>query len=344
MNKPADTRTEHPVVRQEGQKPKSASAQAPSPLQNFCRNSASAFLAIRWGYAVIAFALSVTLWYTVTVRDKIESWVDVQVVFKGAPEGVVLRDGLINKISVRVRAARGLSRSLAERPVSVAIDLSSIVKGPNTILITPEMLPFNTAYEIVEISPPAIRIEADSMASRESTLDVRFEGALSGDFFVKSLHAIPPKVSLRGPAGVLNSLGSVRLPVPLHKDLRTGVSTVTIPLVLPAGVTADPVQVAVELEISVRTKPVKVTRDVKIGAYKDGRVVSLSPGRVSIVVDVPEALVKDAATMAGIAASVSLPPDMETEPLTLPVEVTVPEYGSLVSVTPKEVTVTPARR
>ncbi|MCC8193226.1 MAG: hypothetical protein LIP28_01075, partial [Deltaproteobacteria bacterium] len=110
--------------------------------KNYPRLILSALKGIRWTSACIAFCLAVTLWYAVTVRDKVETWVDVNVQFKGAPENLVISEGLINKVAVRIRVARGLSRSLTGREASMVVDLSKITRGSNAIPITRDFLPF----------------------------------------------------------------------------------------------------------------------------------------------------------------------------------------------------------
>ena len=60
-----------------------------------------------WLYALMAFLMSVTLWYMVTGRERVETLVEVKLEFKGIPSGLVVREGLTNKISVRIRGPRG---------------------------------------------------------------------------------------------------------------------------------------------------------------------------------------------------------------------------------------------
>ena len=60
---------------------------------------------IRWKDLGVAFVLAVILWYGVSGSEKLETQVDVRLEYKGAPQGLVIREGLINKVEVRVRAS-----------------------------------------------------------------------------------------------------------------------------------------------------------------------------------------------------------------------------------------------
>lgn len=294
---------------------------------------------IRVSVALVAFCLAVTLWYTVTVRDKVESWVDVQVVFKGAPENLTISDGLINKLAVRVRAARGLSRSLTGREATVVVDISAITKGSNTIALTRKMLPFNSAYEVIEISPPRIIIEADTIATREINIESWFEGKLSSDMFVKSLSLSPQQVSVRGGERAVNGISRIRIPVPLSTGVPAGESRQTVVVPAPVNVTVIPPQVEVVLEVGVRTRQMRFTRPVVPMAYTDGHKPTITPEQVVIVADIPESAAKDAKLLETIVASVVLPPDIRIAPRNLPVSVLLPDNATLVSVTPAEVAI-----
>lgn len=294
---------------------------------------------IKWSHVLIAFCLSVTLWYTVTVRDKVESWIDVQVVFRGAPENLVISDGLINKLAVRIRAARGLSRGLVGRDATVVVNLSSITRGSNAIAITRDMLPFTTAFEVMEVSPSRIQIVADVMASREIELETGFSGRLGPDLFVKSIKITPPAVAVSGADSLVTGIAKLLLPVPLSGDVPKGHSAVTVAVPAPSSVTVTPPQVSVDLEVDVRTRQMRLTRNVVLSPEPGGAGPEISPSRVTIVADIPESIAKDQARLAEITAHVDVPQPLGPGKKTLPVTVKLPENATLVSVTPAEVAV-----
>lgn len=295
-------------------------------------------VSVRWQYLLIAFSMAVTLWYMVTVRDKIETWVDVRVEFKSAPPNLIIRNGLINKVSVRVRAAKGLSRTFTERPFSVAIDLSNLSKGTNTITITPAMLPFPSAFEVMDISPSRFQVVTDSVESRKVQLDSSFEGTLSGDFFVKSLRMTPSTATVRGPESLVQRMNSIKVPVALGNGTKAGLSEMLAPIPVPEGVTVEPEKVLLDLDVGVRTKTIRLARQVTVDV-PSGRAVKIAPPRVTLEVAVPESQVGRQELLATIVATVT-PPEGARGVLHLPVKVLLPENCSLASVTPKDVSVT----
>ncbi|MDR3074309.1 MAG: hypothetical protein LBV01_06270 [Deltaproteobacteria bacterium] len=301
---------------------------------------------IRILYAFIAFCLAVTLWYTVTVRDKVESWVDVQVVFKGAPDALIISDGLINKLSVRVRAARGLSRGLTGRDATVVVDLSAITRGSNAIPVAKHMLPFNSAYEVMEVSPSRIVIVADLRSTKDVALESAFEGKLAPDFFVKSLRVNPPNAVISGPEGLLSGIPGIRLPIRLTPDILPGRFSTSVAVPIPINVSVNPSQASVELEIGVRTRQVTLTCPVTLAAPAapaasgEDKALRLSPDKVTVVADIPESLAKDAKKLAAlVTATVSRPSDLSVEAGKAQVTVNLPANAQLISVTPPAVKV-----
>ena len=309
------------------------------PGKNPLRSFLLSVKEIRWTYACIAFCLAVTLWYAVTVRDKVETWVDVAVQFKGAPANLIIREGLINKLAVRVRAARGLSSSLAGREASMVVDLSTITRGSNAITVTRGMLPFTSAFEVVEVSPARILIAADTTASREIELKSTIEGRLAPDLFVESLRLDTPKVTVSGAESLVSSIPQLVLPIVLAPDMIRGHNILTVAVPVPANVTVTPPQVGIDVVVGLRTKTLKLVRDVVVVNPAGDKTLSITPDKVSLVVNMPESLVRDPEALRNVVASVSLPPDFTGEPKTHGVTVSVPENAELVSVMPAEVTV-----
>lgn len=309
-----------------------------SRLAAFMHGLGVTIFSIHWLYMFIAFSMAVTLWYLVTVRDKIETWVDVRVEFKSAPSDLIVRNGLINKISVRVRGAKGLSRGIADRNFSVSIDLSGLTKGTNIIAVTPSMLPFSSAFEIMDISPARFQVLADAIESRKVPLESAFEGSLSDGFFVKSLRMSPPTATLRGPESIIRQMNTIRVPLILGNGTRVGVTELHVNIPVPDEVKVEPAKVLMDLDVGVRTKTIRLTRQIMVDA-PEGLTVKITPQRVTLEVDLPESQVGKQDMLAAIVATVVLPQGAKGT-MHLPVKVLLPDNSSLKSVTPKEVMVT----
>ena len=82
---------------------------------------------------LVAFAVAVGMWYVVSVRDRLEVQLEVGIEYNGIPSGLVVTDGLVSKVQVRLRGPEILLRSISSRSLTEAINLSNIKKG--TIIV-----------------------------------------------------------------------------------------------------------------------------------------------------------------------------------------------------------------
>ena len=295
---------------------------------------------VQWAYLLVAFCFSATLWYGLTVRDKVETWVDVRLEYRGMPQNLVIRGGLVDKLSVRVRAAKGLIPGLTSRPYSLPLDLSKLVKGANAITIDEATLPFTGAYEIMEVSPSRIQILADTRETREMPVEAAYSGSLAQDFHVAGLKLSPDTVTVRGAESLVTALSRITVAVPLSSDMPVGVTVLQSMIHLPEGVTAEPSVVDINLEIAVRTKPVRVLREVML-EVPPGMQVKASPARVSIQAELPESTAHLASALAAITALVEIPDDAVTgSSILVPVRALLPESAKLTAITPENIRVT----
>lgn len=295
---------------------------------------------IQWAYLLIAFCFSVTLWYGLTVRDKVETWVDMRLEYRGMPSDLVVRGGLAEKISVRIRAARGLTRTLTARSYSLSLDLATLTKGTTTFQIDPSMLPFTAAYEIIEISPSRIQVIADNRGTREMPVEITFNGALAQDFYVSSVTVTPKNVTIQGAETLVNTLSRLTVPVFLNADMGKGTHEFQASVALQEGINADPPRVDVLVHVDIRTSPVRVLREVSLELPK-GMEAKASPARVSIQAEVPASKAGTNAVLNAITATAVVPPGAETGSiLTIPLHIGLPDHATLTSVTPEEVRVT----
>ena len=82
---------------------------------------------------LVAVLAAVGMWYVVSVRDRLEAQVEVNIDYYGIPPNLVVTDGLISKITVRLRGPETLLRSIPQQRLTQAVDLSDIKKGVTVV-------------------------------------------------------------------------------------------------------------------------------------------------------------------------------------------------------------------
>ncbi len=291
---------------------------------------------LRWRELLLALVMAVALWYSLTGSEKVESLVEVRIDYRGVPSGLIIRDGLIDKVSVRVRGSVGLLRSIRGNNFPISMDLSSLQKGVNTLVIQPDMFRFG-GVEVVEVIPPSVRLDVDTVSEKKLPVEADVRGDLPADF-VAQVKLTPDVVSVRGPTSLVEPMKNLRLAVPLANGTGPGVQDSRQPLVLPQGVDATPSDIAVQLRVGLKRKTISVTRAVS--AHAPASVgLFIRPERVRITLSLPVSQAAGAGENEGIAASVVLP-SSDLGSYSLPVHVRLPEDAELVKVEPGSVSVT----
>ena len=192
------------------------------------------------------------MWYVVSVRDRLEAQVEVNIDYYGIPPNLVVTDGLISKITVRLRGPETLLRSIPQQRLTQAVDLSDIKKGVTVVPLGGDNLgPTFRAFELVDIQPPRIVIKADTLMERSVPLRTIVDSPLRGGALtVENVSVSPATVVLRGPEDVVSDISSVPLTIML--DPKAAGTTVhqIITLDTPSLVTANPPSVRVQYTIT----------------------------------------------------------------------------------------------
>ena len=88
--------------------------------------------------------LACGLWYVIVGNAHIESIIAVRVEYQSVPADLVVSEGMIDVVKVRVRASAELLQRLANRDLAYPIDLSKIESGANVVPIEiAQMVSFN---------------------------------------------------------------------------------------------------------------------------------------------------------------------------------------------------------
>lgn len=293
----------------------------------------------------LAVFIATAMWYVVSVRDRLEAQVEVNIDYYGIPPNLVVTDGLVSKLLVRLRGPETLLRAIPRERLNEAIDLSGIKKGVNIVPIAGDELgPAFRAFEVVDIQPPRIVVKADTLLERSVPVRTIVDSPLRGGALtVENVSVSPATVILRGPEGVVGNISNVPLTIML--DSKAAGTTVQQSVILdtPSLVTASPPSVRVRYTItSGRTV---VSRRCRITVAGDAaHHYVITPPELTVLAEVPEALAKSASYLGQLEVSV-LPPAMDVdESKQVKPRFRLPEGMTLLNPTTEDVTVTRTKK
>lgn len=286
-----------------------------------------------WKDIGIALALAILTWYLITGREKVEVWVDMGVEMTNAPEGLIIRKGLISKIEVRVRGPKGLVRSLDRRKWTYSLDVSKLKVGENLVDIDRERIPLSMAYEVVEVKPSRLILSVDRLTKKELPVAAEWRGVLRKDFRLLEIKTVPGVVEVRGAERQVRPMTQVR--VLLQNDFEDPPASWTddVPIKLAEGIEANPGQVKVTLRFGPEVKTAWVRVPVHLSTTI-GTTAQTSVKTLRVQVEAPLFLLREAEAgrdIPGLVATVKVPGGLKAGRHALPCEVEAPEGVRVVS-------------
>ena len=286
-----------------------------------------------WKDIGIALALAILTWYLLTGREKVEAWVDMSVEMANAPEGLIIRKGLISKIEVRVRGPKGLVRSLDRRKWTYSLDVSNLKVGENLVDIDRERIPLSMAYEVVEVKPSRLILSVDRLVKKDLPVASEWRGALPKDYRLLEIKTVPEMVEVRGAERQVRPMTQVR--VLLQNDFDTPPATWTddVPIKLAEGLEANPGQVKMTLRFGPEVKTAWLRAPVRLSTTV-GTTAQTAVKYVRVQVEAPLPLLREAEAgrdIPGLMALVKVPGGLKSGRHALPYEVEVPEGVRVVS-------------
>jgi len=243
-----------------------------------------------WQILLPAFVLACGLWYAVTVGDRLEMQAEVNLTYRGMPENLMVREGLLKNFTVQVRGPRALIRSLDTRMLTHSVDLSSLRPGTNVIALSaPRIMSESRTLDVMGLVPNQLVLEADGIMESVVALEPRFSApTLAQALKAENLRVTPASVSLRGPESVIRKIHSLKLDVPLEREAM-GEYQLSLFVNTPAQVTATPSTVLVRYSIASARVSLELERAPLLDV-KTSQSYRITPQKVALTVELPTGL------------------------------------------------------
>jgi YbbR domain-containing protein len=293
-----------------------------------------------WQTILLSIALAVFTWFLVTGREVVETWVDMPVVMTNPPEGLIIEDGLVDKIQVRLRGPKGLVGNLSSQNLTYPFDVAKLKIGEQVMEIETSRIPLSSTYEIIEVKPNRLKLLVDRRVSKKVAIEAAWAGDINSDYTLKEVVASPDTVNIRGPETLIRKITKTR--VVMEEDFPEEVPaswSEDVALELPEEVEASPAQVHVKALFGPKTRQiwVKVPLDV---SPPDGYRASVPQDYVRLQIEGPVFLFRDDEYRKNVSAALLFPSSIKSGKLDLEYEVVLPEGCRLEKKNPETVTTT----
>ncbi|MGM0645859.1 MAG: CdaR family protein [Thermodesulfobacteriota bacterium] len=239
-----------------------------------------------WRYQLLALLLAFFTWYLISGRERVETWVQMPIELVNLPEDLVIREGMVNRLEVRVRGPKSLVRALNTKDLAYTMDMSGLEQGRQTLALQQQNIPISRALQVMEIRPSRVELLVDQLMAKTVPVNIDWSAELDSDFQFIEGETEPQRVELEGPSTLVEPLQAVSTkPVTVHgKRPRQWQSTVG--LEVSPEVEVRPATVQVRLKFGPKTTTLWVKRPVRLtGLSKEH--ASISPEKVRLHLELP---------------------------------------------------------
>lgn len=276
---------------------------------------------------ILSVVIATVLWYMVSIRDRIEMQIDVSIDYIGIPKNLIVTDGLIRTITVRLRGPEALLRGTASQHLRQQIDLSHIKKGVTAVPLTAEKLSgYYRAFDVLDVKPPRIVVRADHVLERTMPVQPELISNLrKGVVTVTNIKIVPSSVTVRGPESIVGELSNIRLPLEIDTRETGTITQQSLSLDAPGLVTVTPSNVQASYTITSRRVVIEQKYKIRI-ASETPENYKITPEEAVLKLEVPENLAKSRSYLNLLKLTVIPPADLdENEIQELPLHLRIPD-------------------
>jgi hypothetical protein len=183
---------------------------------------------------MVSMALAFCLWLSLAGLET--SLVDFTVGLRlhSLPEHLVIKGEMPKSLTLRIRANAAQVRFLADRNLTLPLDLSLAQEGFNSFPVLPDLLNLPRGVEVVEINPDAIEFEVQELFQKEVPVKPNVVGRPGPDFRLEDLVLEPAAVTIQGQPDILAQVDHLETS-PLAVEGLTQDAIFSIGLVPPEG-------------------------------------------------------------------------------------------------------------
>lgn len=157
-----------------------------------------------WPIKLTSFVLALSLWLYVTSTGKTEVSLAVPLELKNIPAGMVVVGDLPKSVDIRVHGQERLLRDAgSSKKIVGTIDLSGAKQGRNRIQMRPDSFRKPSGAAITHIGITDLSVFLDRLVRKAVELKPVVHGAPARGFRVASVAAVPPRITVSGPAGAM---------------------------------------------------------------------------------------------------------------------------------------------
>jgi len=207
-----------------------------------------------WSIKLLSLCLSLSLWFYVTSKGKTEITLTVPLELRNIPQNVAVVGDVTGSLEVRVQGQERALRDVAsgKRVVGV-LDLSLAKVGENTVRLSPDDILRPSGVAVAYLSPSEVKVKLEPLVRRAIRIEPVLHGTPAAGFRVKKISTSPSRITVEGPASMMNRLNDLQtLPI----DIQGARADVTVePKIDYKGMQVKIIEKNISVRVSLERKP-----------------------------------------------------------------------------------------
>jgi YbbR domain-containing protein len=179
-----------------------------------------------WGIKLISLLVSLTLWFYVTSKGKIEMTLSVPLELRNTPQQLAVVGSVTSYIDVRVQGQERLLRDITVgKKVGGVLDLSMAKAGENSVRISPDDIKRPSGVTVTYIAPSEITVKLEPLMKKSFKLKPFLRGAPASGCRITGIKVEPSKITIEGPTSAVTMLDKLQtMPI----DIQGATASVTV--------------------------------------------------------------------------------------------------------------------
>lgn len=213
---------------------------------------------------IVAFFVACGLWYVVVGNDHLESNIAVRVEYGSLPENLIVADGRIETVYVRVKSSTELLKRLDNSDLIYRVDLNDTKKGVNVIPINMSQITNLNGFKLLSVDPQYIVMEVDEIKSKILPIRIEFNSFDEEDLYVSNLRISPSMIEVRGAAHILDELDFIPILFDLAKVPNQGHYSRPLQVSLSDNLKTQNPVINIDFDVNLETNTIDIIRPVMI--------------------------------------------------------------------------------
>lgn len=298
-----------------------------------------------WLYKVISLCLAIMLWYFVVGEDQVDINIKVPIEILNLPSSLTISNQYKKDIEVSVRGPRSMIQELRNRNISRPVDLSKAQPGTIVIKNDEQSIPLPRGITVQRLQPTNITLLLDQLIQKDFPINPITEGELAKGYELHKIYLDPAQLVISGPKAILDKDLALKTYV-INLDGLDHSTTLQVHLNLEPEFFDLIGETVVTAKLEVKEKMVNRAIDtIPVNLREANNPVTIQPDTITVIAEIPQNLINITPELSMLFRA-SVAPVNITVPTKMPVRVNgvnVPGHEpiKIISVTPKEVLVTP---